>query len=78
MSLKKAKDFNVVVIGSGLSSLAFIDAYLEKNKKINVISPEFKISRSNYESENAYQYNDKNLPPQMNDRQDKIKWNVPF
>ena len=43
MSLKKAKDFNVVIIGSGLSSLAFIDAYLEKNKKINVISPEFKI-----------------------------------
>ena len=73
MSLKKVKDFNVVVIGSGLSSLAFIDAYLEKNKKINVISPEFKISGSNYESENAYQYNDKNLPPQMNGRQDKIR-----
>ena len=72
MSLKKAKDFNVVVIGSGLSSLAFIDAYLEKNKKINVISPEFKTSGSNHESENAYQYNDKNLPPQMINRQNKI------
>jgi len=73
MSLKKEKDFNVVVIGSGLSSLAFIDAYLEKNKKINVISPEFKKSGSTHESENAYQYNDKNLPPQMIGRQNKIK-----
>ena len=73
MSLKKKKDFNIVVIGSGLSSLAFIDAYLEKNKKINVISPEFKTSENNYELENAHLYNDKNIPPQMNERQNKIK-----
>ena len=33
---------NLVVIGSGLSGLSFIDSYLEKNKKIDVISPEFK------------------------------------
>ena len=34
-------NFKLVVIGSGLPSLSFIDAYLEKNTKIDVISPEF-------------------------------------
>ena len=40
--------FNLVVIGSGLSSLSFIESYLEKNKKIDVISPQFK--KLNYEN----------------------------
>ena len=35
MPAKKRVDFNLVVIGSGLSSLSFIDSYLEKNKKID-------------------------------------------
>ncbi len=34
----KKKIHEVIVVGSGLSSLTFIDAYLEKNKKIDVIS----------------------------------------
>ena len=65
--------FNLVVIGSGLSSLSFIDSYLEKNKKIDVISPEFKKKENNYESENSHLYNDKNLPPQMKYNENNIK-----
>ena len=40
MSFKKKK-FDIIVVGTGLSSLSFIDSYLEKNNKINVISPNF-------------------------------------
>ena len=65
--------FNLVVIGTGLSSLSFIDSYLEKNKKIDVISPQFKKTEKIYESENSHLYNDKNLPPQMRDNENKIK-----
>ena len=73
MSLKKTRDFDIVVIGSGLSSLSFIDAYLEKNKKIDVISPNFNENKSYSETINDHQYNDKSLPPQLNDKQSKIK-----
>ena len=34
----KKKLYDVLVIGTGLSSLAFIDSYLERNSHINVIS----------------------------------------
>ena len=34
----KNKLYDVLVIGTGLSSLAFIDSYLEKKNQINVIS----------------------------------------
>jgi len=65
--------FNLVVIGSGLSSLSFIDSYLEINKKVDVISPEFKNFRYKEKSENSHIYNDKNLPPQMKNSQNNIK-----
>ena len=65
--------FNLVVIGSGLSSLSFIDSYLEKNKAIDVISPEFRKVKNNYKSENSHLYNDKNLPPQMKYNENNIK-----
>ena len=65
--------FNLVVIGSGLSSLSFIDSYLEKNKEIDVISPEFRKVKNNYKSENSHLYNDKNLPPQMKYNENNIK-----
>tara|TARA_X000000950_G_C13901664_1_gene655141 strand:+ start:313 stop:1731 length:1419 start_codon:yes stop_codon:yes gene_type:complete len=42
MRVKQKKILDLVVIGSGLSSLNFIDTYLEKKKKIDVISPDFK------------------------------------
>ncbi len=65
--------FNLVVIGSGLSGLSFIDSYLEKNKKINVISPEFKKFQNKSKSENSHLYNDKNLPPQMKNSENNIR-----
>ena len=39
MKFKNSKELDLVVIGSGLAGLNFIDTYLEKNKKIHVISP---------------------------------------
>ena len=43
----KNKLYDILVIGSGLSSLTFIDAYLEKKKKIDVIS--FTKKKKNYQ-----------------------------
>lgn len=37
--MSKIKKVDLVVIGSGLSALNFIDTYLEKHKKVHVISP---------------------------------------
>ena len=61
--------FDLVVIGSGLSSLSFIDSYLEKNRKVDVISPDFKNSEIKYNSENTHLFSNKNLPPQMKDNE---------
>ena len=49
MSTKNKKIFKIIVVGSGLSSLNFIDSYLNKNKKIDVISPDFEqeLNKSN-------------------------------
>ena len=69
---KKTKiDFDVVVIGSGLSSLSFIQSYLEKNKKINVISPEF--NKTFHEKKNLHQHIYNYLPPQMLDKVKNVK-----
>ena len=65
--------FNLVIIGSGLSSLSFIDSYLEKNKEIDVISPQFRKTEKIYETVNSHLYNYKNLPPQMKYNENKIK-----
>ena len=66
-------NFNLVVIGSGLSSLSFIDSYLEKNRKIDVISPDFYHQEIEETPKNSHLYNDKNLPPQMRYNLGKIK-----
>ena len=45
--------FKIIVVGSGLPSLNFIDSFLKKNKHINVISPDFKEElndKSNFNS----------------------------
>jgi len=42
MSTRNKKNYKVIVVGSGLPSLNFIDSFLKKNKKIDVISPDFK------------------------------------
>ena len=70
MSLKNT-DFDIVVVGSGLSSLSFIDSYLEKNKKINVISPNFKLSNTKGEYSNSHI--DHYLPPQMSKKLNEVK-----
>ena len=49
MSTKDKKNYKIIVVGSGLPSLNFIDSFLKKNKKIDVISPDFKeeLDKSN-------------------------------
>ena len=42
----KNKIYDILVVGSGLSSLTFIEAFLEKHKKIDVIS--FNKSKKKY------------------------------
>ena len=42
---KKEKIYKILVIGSGLSALTFVESYLEKNKKIDIISPEFNYKK---------------------------------
>ena len=58
----KNKLYDILVIGSGLSSLTFIDAYLEKKKKIDVIS--FTKKKKKLSTKNN-QHLFKILPPQM-------------
>ena len=69
MTIKK-KDFDIIVIGTGLSGLSFIESYLEKNKKINVISPDFAENSFNH---NSNSHIDKYLPPQMNKKLREVK-----
>ena len=58
----KKKLYDVLVVGTGLSSLAFIDSYLERNNKIDVIS--FKKNKKIInKSDNKHIF--KILPPQM-------------
>ena len=33
--------YDILVVGSGLSSMIFAEEYLKKNRKINLISPDF-------------------------------------
>ena len=58
----KKKLYDVLVIGTGLSSLAFIDSYLERNSHINVISFK-KNPKIGNRLENKHIF--KILPPQM-------------
>jgi siroheme synthase (precorrin-2 oxidase/ferrochelatase) len=39
MRAKNQKVLDIIVVGTGIAGLNFIDKYLEKGKKINVISP---------------------------------------
>lgn len=58
----KKKLYDVLVIGTGLSSLAFIDSYLERNSHINVISFK-KNPKIGNKLQNKHIF--KILPPQM-------------
>ena len=66
----KNKLYEILVVGSGLSSLTFIDAYLEKNKKIDVIS--FNKNKKNISQPNN-QHIYKILPPQMLGAEKQVK-----
>ena len=58
----KKKIYDILVVGTGLSSLTFIDAYLEKNNSINIIS--FNKSKKKFpQIDNNHIL--KILPPQM-------------
>jgi hypothetical protein len=63
-----AKIFDVLVVGSGLSSMIFCEEYLKKKKLINVISPDFKKTKQ----ENNLAINFNSLPPQYKKSLDKI------
>ena len=67
----KEKIVDLIVVGSGLSSLIFIDAYLEKRKKVEIISPQI-----NFKNEKLHKKNDhifKILPPQMFGKENNVK-----
>ena len=67
--MNKIKIYNTLVVGSGLSSMFFIDSYLEKNSKINVISFDNKKIDSS-KSYNKHIF--KILPPQMLGQDKKV------
>ena len=67
--MNKIKIYNTLVVGSGLSSMFFIDSYLEKNSKINVISFDNKKIDSS-KSYNKHIF--KILPPQMIGQKKKV------
>ena len=48
--MKLKKKFDIIVIGSGLSSLAFINTLLGKKKSIHVISPKNTNQRNTAQS----------------------------
>ena len=62
--------FDILVVGSGLSSMIFAEEYLKKNRKINLISPDFK-KKSKDNLLNKINY--KSLPPQLKKNFDKIE-----
>ena len=58
----KNKIYNLILVGSGLSSLMFADSFLKKNNKIDIIS--FKKNKTKYNQvDNKHIL--KILPPQM-------------
>ena len=67
--MDKKRIYKILVVGSGLSSLSFIDSYLKKNNKVDVISFENKkIDTSSVENRHIF----KILPPQMIGQNKKV------
>lgn len=71
---KKTKKLDIVVIGSGLASLSFVDKYLEKKNFIDIISPnfQFKCNQSKQNSKSSF-YQKKFIPASMFNRGNQIK-----
>tara|TARA_S200000501_G_scaffold327799_1_gene327288 strand:- start:2775 stop:4187 length:1413 start_codon:yes stop_codon:yes gene_type:complete len=60
--------YDILIIGSGLSSTAFLQGFAKKNKKIGLISPSFlKVKRKTITSRLKTNYF-KNLPPRVNEK----------
>lgn len=60
--------YDVLVAGSGLSSMAFLTSYIKKNKKVHVISP----IRNRQIKQNENTHITKNLPPQYLNKKNEI------
>ena len=60
MEFKKPKVIDLIIVGSGLASLNFIDTYLQKKKHVHVISPNIDESL-----EKNYKKKSRILPTQM-------------
>ena len=72
MSTKNKKNYKIIVVGSGLPSLNFIDSFLKKNKKIDVISPDFREELDKSNSFNNHLF--KIFPtPEIKKRIEKVK-----
>ena len=68
---KKDKPLDILVAGSGLSSLTFIEKYLEKKNKVDVISPNFDFSKIRLDKKNDHIF--KILPPQMSGKEKSVR-----
>lgn len=62
-------ELQTVIIGTGLSSLSFIDKYLERNKKIDIISPDKEFL---YDSSNTNKHLFQDLPYHIIKNKNKI------
>ena len=72
MSTRIEKNYKIIVVGSGLPSLNFIDSFLKKNKKIDVISPDFdeELDESNVFNNHLFEI----FPtPEIKKRVEKVK-----
>ena len=68
MSSKKPKVFEIVVIGTGMSGLNFIDKYSEKGKILHVISPQEDFNLPLHVKDNL-----KLLPSQMRGKYSNVQ-----
>ena len=59
--MKIKKNYDILIIGSGLSSLAFTNTLLKKKKIINIISPQGTDKEKSVINNHVYKF----LPPQM-------------
>ena len=71
---KKYKLYDIIVVGSGLSSLSFIQSYLEKKNNLDVLSPHnIKLKFKDKIKNNLNNHIFKILPPQMLGKEKTVK-----
>ena len=62
--------YDILIIGSGLSSTSFLKGLKFKNKKIAIISPTGLQVSNNRNKKKIEKYVMKNLPPRFNEKKD--------